>query len=177
MGGVALVGLAAPSLITTPLHAARRHVIRMRSDRIGARVWFDPIGLFVEPGDTVRWIIAANVHTTTAYHPANANHSLRIPETAQPWDSGVLTTPGQIFEVQLTVEGVYDYFCTPHEAAGMVGRIIVGRPHSGPGTRPYDYFESDPARAGWREVPAAARKAFPSVVRIMKRRVVRAAIG
>ena len=42
--------------------------------------------------------------------------------------SGYLVEPGDRFEVTLTVPGVYDYFCTPHEAAGMVGRIIVGQP-------------------------------------------------
>jgi hypothetical protein len=36
-------------------------------------------------------------------------------------------------------EGVYDYFCKPHEAAGMVGRIVVGNPGSGPGTRPFNH--------------------------------------
>ncbi len=32
----------------------------------------------------------------------------------------------------LTVPGVYDYFCIPHEMAGMLGRIVV----ASPGTRP-----------------------------------------
>ncbi len=27
--------------------------------------------------------------------------------------------------VRLSVEGIYDYFCKPHEFAGMVGRIVV----------------------------------------------------
>ena len=32
--------------------------------------------------------------------------------------------------LRFTVTGVYDYFCIPHEEAGMVGRIIVGSPTS-----------------------------------------------
>ncbi|MDA7965440.1 plastocyanin/azurin family copper-binding protein, partial [Ruegeria sp.] len=28
----------------------------------------------------------------------------------------------------LTIPGVYDYYCLPHEAAAMVGRIVVGTP-------------------------------------------------
>ena len=89
-------------------------VIEMRSDALGARVWFDPIGLFVEPGATVRWIVRANVHTTTAYHPSNDKHSLRIPEGATPWDSGYLVQPGTSFDVTLTVPGVYDYYAPAH---------------------------------------------------------------
>jgi plastocyanin len=109
----------------------------------------------------VRWVVEANVHTATAYHPANGGRPLRIPEGAAPWDTGYLVEPGQTFEVALTAEGVYDYFCAPHEVAGMVGRIIVGRP-GGPGARP-------PGEG----VPPLARAAFPSVERIMAEGIVR----
>lgn len=141
-------------------------VIEMRSDALGSRVWFDPIGLFVEPGTTLRWVVRENVHTTTAYHPRNANHSLRIPERAVPWDSGFLVHPSDHFEVTLTVPGVYDYYCTPHEAAGMVGRIIVGQP-LGPGAEAFDYWVGRPGTEKWSHVPTPARDAFPSVARIL----------
>jgi hypothetical protein len=101
----------------------------------------------------------------------NASHSLRIPEAAEPWDSGFLINPGDHFEVTLTVEGVYDYFCLPHEAAGMVGRIVVGRP-GGPGAQPFDYFVGRPGTGNWGDVPAAARAAFPNVEAIVTRGVV-----
>jgi plastocyanin len=151
--------LAAPAL--RRVLAADRVEIRMRSDLEGAHVDFDPIGLRVAPGTTVRWVVEANVHTATAYHPANGGHPLRIPERAEPWDSGYLLEPGEAFEVTLTAEGVYDYFCAPHEVAGMVGRIIVGHP-GGPGTGP-------PGE----DVPPAAQAAFPSVRRIMAEGIVR----
>src|SRR2546426_10507337 len=64
---------------------------------------FDPIGLYVEPGATVRWIVRENVHTTTAYHPRNDHHPLRIPESAVPWDSGFLVHPGDYFDITLNV--------------------------------------------------------------------------
>jgi plastocyanin len=165
---LALAGLVPP---LAGRAAGRQAEIRMRSDRLGIRVGFDPIGLFIEPGTTVRWLIQSNVHTTTAYHPRNDNHSLRIPERAEPWNSDYLVNPGDYFERTLTVEGVYDYFCIPHEEAGMVGRIIVGRP-TGPGALPFDYFKSDPTKAGWKPVPPAARQAFPAIERILAERVV-----
>jgi len=34
--------------------------------------------------------------------------------------------PGEHFDLTLSVPGVYDYFCAPHEQAGMVGRLVVG---------------------------------------------------
>ncbi|HET6459645.1 MAG TPA: plastocyanin/azurin family copper-binding protein [Syntrophales bacterium] len=146
--------------------------IFMRSDETGGNVWFDPVGIYVDQGQTVRWVVAENVHTTTAYHPRNGNHSLRIPETAVPWNSGYLVNPGQHFEVTLATEGVYDYYCIPHEQAGMVGRIIVGRP-IGPGTLPFDYYKGKPGTADWQSVPEAAQKAFPSIDRIMREKIVR----
>ena len=145
--------------------------IYIRSDKLGSEVWFDPIGVYIEPGQTVRWISEENVHTTTAYHPQNNNHSLRIPKNAKPWDSGFLQ-PGDTFEVRLIIEGVYDYFCLPHEAAGMVGRIIVGKP-TGPGSLPFDYFKGRPDTGSWKPVPDAAQRAFPDVEQIMARRIVR----
>ena len=139
----------------------------MRSDPDGAQVGFDPIGLKVAPGTTVRWVVEANVHTTTAYHPANGGHPLRIPEHAAPWDSDYLVEPGQTFEVTLTAEGVYDYFCTPHEVAGMVGRIIVGRP-AGPARRrpartcrPPRVRHSQASSGSWPRAPSGSGRACP----------------
>ncbi len=185
-GGLALAGLSAPGPVRgslgellgleagagPPPHSSSV-VIRMKSDALGSKVWFDPIGLLIEPGDTVRWVVEESVHSTMAYHPANANHPLRIPEQAEPWDSGILTRRGQAFEVTLTVPGVYDYFCLPHEAGGMVGRIVVGEPGEGPGTRPFDEVPASPGAEKWRPVPEAARKAFPPVDRIVREKVVR----
>lgn len=190
-GGLALAGLAAPASARHSVgawlglpagdgglsHAAGPAVIRMRSDALGSKVWFDPIGVLIEPGATVRWVLEEGVHSTTAYHPANGNHSLRIPEAAEPWDSGILTRPGQTFEVTLAVPGVYDYFCLPHEAGGMVGRIVVGRPGSGPGTRPLDGYVGRSDTAGWQPVPDAARKAFPRPDRIVREKTVRITPG
>lgn len=144
--------------------------IHMKSDELGSEVWFDPIGVYIKPRQTVRWIVDENVHTTTAYHPKNNNHSLRIPRDATPWDSGFLY-PGSSFEVTFTVEGVYDYFCSPHEVAGMVGRIVVGQP-TGPGSKPYDYFKATHESETWLPVPPAAQKEFPDIGLIMKNKVV-----
>ncbi len=177
-GGLALVGFRlAPDCrapIATffgarPRSTAALEVIEMRSDALGSRVWFDPTGLYVEPGATVRWIVRENVHTATAYHPRNDNHPLRIPERAVPWDSGFLVHPGDHFEVTLTLPGVYDYYCTPHEAVGMVGRIVVGQP-LGPGAEPFDYWVGGPGTDSWHHVPDAARQTFPSVAQILHER-------
>jgi plastocyanin len=159
-----LLGLAAA--LALPARAGAGPVqIRMWGDATGARVGFDPIGLRLEPGQSVRWLNgdAGNAHTATAYHP-NLDRPRRIPAAATPWDSDYLL-PDESFEVTLTVEGVYDYYCVPHEHAGMVGRIVVG----------------DPGADGWMQdagaasgLPEIALAAFPAVGDIMARGIIRA---
>lgn len=164
--------LAAPGLRSARAEAAAVE-IRMLSDEDGGQVGFDPIGLLLRPGQTVRWTCEANYHTSTAYHPANGGRSLRIPRGARPWGSEVLS-PGESFEVTLDIEGVYDYCCEPHEQAGMVGRLIVGRA-TGPGSLPFNWFRRTAEGKGWAEVPPAAQAAFPPVADILRRKIVRLA--
>jgi plastocyanin len=104
-------------------------VIVMRGNEDGSKVWFSPAGLHVMPGQTIRWTNhdQGNSHTSTAFHPANDGQALRIPAAAAPWNSDYLL-PGESFETVLRVDGVYDYFCVPHQHAGMVARIVVGHP-------------------------------------------------
>ena len=112
----------------------------------GSRVWFDPMGVLIRPGQTVRWTNTdkGNSHSATAYAPENFDHPRRIPDGAKPFSSDYLL-PGETFEVTLTVAGVYDYFCIPHELAGMVGRIVVAKPGSGGGFAGYPDQGLDPA--------------------------------
>ncbi len=156
-----------------PLPLQEVVIIKMTQSPDGTRVYFDPAGINISPGQKVRWVQESGYHTTTAYHPSNGNHELRIPEGAEPWDSGVLQTQapekGSTFEHTFTQEGVYDYFCRPHEAAGMVGRIVVGRALEGPGTRPFNYAPEK----GWKSVPPGAQKEFPSVSLIIEKGAVR----
>lgn len=149
--------------------------IHMQGRPDGSAVWFDPIGLLVRPGQTIRWINSdpGNSHTATAYHPRNDDRPLRIPETAQPWNSDYLL-PNEHFDVTLTVEGVYDYFCIPHEQAGMVGRLVVGTP-SGPGARSFEGVGRTTGGQNGLPVPEAALKAFPDVQEILTRKIVRRA--
>lgn len=81
--------------------------------------YFDPVGLYVEPGTSVRFEIEAGSHSATAYQN-------RIPSEATPFDSGTMAEGG--FEHTFETPGTYDYYCIPHKSMGMVGRIVVGEP-------------------------------------------------
>ncbi len=165
-GGLLLAG----SLLPRSAASADVVEISMRGNADGSKVWFDPIGVLVQPGQTIRWTNRdpGNAHTATAYHPKNFEHPRRIPEGAEPWNSDYLL-PNESFSVTLTVEGVYDYFCVPHEMAGMVGRIIVGRPDGAGVPR-----LGDPgAKLSAPLLPEAAQRAFPAVEEILRDRIVR----
>jgi len=138
--------------------------VHMRSDPDGSRVWFDPSGVLVRPGVMVRWTALEGVHTTTAYHPRN-DRPLRLPVGADPWDSGFLVAGrgDASFEIRPSVKGVYDFFCRPHEAFGMVGRLVVW---DGEGSLPAEPEYPYEAPSG--ALPAAARDAFPTVAAILR---------
>lgn len=158
-----LAGLLVP-LSAGASGAAR---IRLFHDMDNGFVGFDPVGLFVEPGTRVIWENGSGVHTVTAYHPDNGNRPLRIPAAAEPWDSGYLMQPGEAFGRRFTVPGVYDYFCIPHERAGMAGRIVVGEA-TGPGARPYDWFDEAADGPRWQSLPEAVRRRLPDAARIVR---------
>lgn len=151
-------GLLLPVACWRPAAAADTIEVGMAGTPNGSHVWFRPRGLRIQRGQTVRWVNqeAGNVHTVTAYHPDNGQ-PLRIPDQAKAWDSGYLM-PGASFEITFDTPGVYDYFCIPHEHAGMVGRIVVGDEVDAT-TLPYT--QTDAA------LPAVAVAGFPSVADIL----------
>jgi plastocyanin len=154
IGGGLLAGLPFPAVRAW---GAEPVDITMSGNTDGSRVWYEPVGLLIQPGQTVRWTNKdpGNAHTATAYHPDNDGHPLRIPAGAESWNSDYLL-PDKSFSIVLTVPGVYDYFCIPHELAGMVGRIVVS-----------DGSQAVPAPAAG-GVPQDAEKTFPSVEDIVR---------
>lgn len=133
-----LVGLVALWLLlgfggcTANQTASKTYVVEMYD------FYFDPPGLFLQPGDRVIWVLVEDVttagHSATTYHPTQ-DKELRIPQAAKYWNSGLLHMSGETFEQRFEMPGVYDYFCIPHETDGMVGRLVV-KEATGPGSKP-----------------------------------------
>lgn len=95
--------------------------------------YFEPSGLFIEPGDTVRFVANTPHHTATAYHELQGK-APRVPENTEPFSSPVVPI-GDSWSYTFDEPGVYDLWCGPHEQYGMAMRIVVGEA-SGPGTQP-----------------------------------------
>lgn len=87
---------------------------------------FVPDTVRIEVRETVEWRNTSFlVHTVTADPDtaARAEHA-RLPEGAEPFHSGNMD-PKTSWSHTFEVPGTYRYFCIPHEAAGMLGTIIV----------------------------------------------------
>jgi plastocyanin len=162
-GGGVFAALALPLVAPGRAGAAEPRVMEMVGLPDGSDVWFEPIGLLIQAGQSVRWINrdAGNSHTATAYHPALFGRSRRIPVHADSWNSDYLL-PGGSFTATFSQPGVYDYYCRPHEHAGMVGRIVVGD------SKAKDWWKTPLLHAD-SNLPKAAMAAFPSIAEIVKK--------
>jgi plastocyanin len=58
----------------------------------------------------------------------DADKPLRIPEGAESLDSGILSEGGATFSHTFETEGVYGYYCMPHEGMDVVGSVVIGSP-------------------------------------------------
>ena len=103
-----VAGLAASLMLISATALADEIVVTAKATA------FEPMVVFIKPGDTVKW-------TTMAGHDTASIEGM-IPEGAQPWQSKL----GEEFNVTLDKEGAYIYKCTPHVGSGMLGAIVVG---------------------------------------------------
>jgi plastocyanin len=94
---------------------------------------FEPGNVTISPADTVRWRNVSNVaHTVTAYErtlPKGADYfasgGFRSEQAAQQNLSDGLVAPGEQFEHVFDISGIYEYYCIPHESAGMIGSVHI----------------------------------------------------
>lgn len=114
---------------TIPLQSEPRDslTVSMVAGDDGTTLRFDPPLVWVKPGGTVTWGLESGNHSATAYHP-DTDRPRRVPEDADAFDSDVLAESNPTFEHTFETPGVYDYYCEPHRANGMVGTVVVGRP-------------------------------------------------
>ena len=100
-------------------------------NEIPVEFFFDPVGLWVEPGSLVHFKDVLGLHTVSAFHEKFSEPGMelpnRVPECVPGFTSPPLT-PEESWVYEFEEPGVYDYFCFPHIGLGMVGRIVVYDP-------------------------------------------------
>lgn len=90
------------------------------------RARYEPSGITVPVGATIVWRnMDENPHTVTTDPDALGDpNRVRLPDGAEPWDSGEILT-GERWEHTFTVPGTYVYACQYHQDHGMVGTVTV----------------------------------------------------
>lgn len=119
---------------------AAEFVVKMKFDEDGGRFYFDKAAIFIQPGDKVTWVQddAKNEHDVVAYPGL-------IPAGVKLFKSPLLKKKGQKWSMTFKKVGTYFYHCHPHEAGGMRGWIVVGRP-----SRPDEFRKALPGESAHR---------------------------
>lgn len=132
---VSLLLLGAASAQTT-------HEVQMiiAGGESGTEFYFEPTGLHIEPGDTVRFLGVTPHHNVVAYHGQHGK-SHRVPDGVPPFSSPIVPVTDS-WEYTFATEGTYDLWCGPHEPWGMAMRIVVGTP-GGPAEAPIVDFSPE----------------------------------
>jgi plastocyanin len=78
---------------------------------------FVPAEITIDPGTRVRWLFVGGTPHTVTPRDAGQNGV---------WARQVIDESNLSFEHVFNVAGqTYDYFCEPHEVAGMTGKVTV----------------------------------------------------
>ncbi len=85
----------------------------------GSDMRFEPKELSVKVGDTVTWVNDEDI-----YHNVKTLKK-DLPEGAEPLKSPGLYKKGDEWTYIFKISGEYNYFCVPHRAMGMVGKITA----------------------------------------------------
>lgn len=105
--------------------------VQMVGDASGYR--FVPATVTIKVGDTVRWTnVSGGPHDVTFWSdsmPSGAASRLQasMTQTTAPLTGPLLTAPNATYTISFAgaSAGAYGYYCTPHLALGMKGKIVV----------------------------------------------------
>lgn len=129
---VLFLGTAASTALAQETHDVHMFIEEVEGEPF-PEFYFEPTGIYVEPGDTIRFIADSPHHTVTAVHEGHG-FPTRVPEGVGPFSSPVIPI-GQTWEYTFDEPGVYDLVCMPHFLFAMGMRVVVGEA-SGPAAEP-----------------------------------------
>lgn len=116
---LAMLGLGAAALAARPsgLFAQGRihSVVSHNRTPGGEQMAFAPAVLQIAPGDSLRFTHADRGHNVQTYD-----------EMLPPGASGFSGAINEEIEVTFEAEGIYGFYCRPHQAMGMIGFVLVG---------------------------------------------------
>ncbi|MEM8595097.1 MAG: pseudoazurin [Pseudomonadota bacterium] len=111
-----VIATSALTILPPQLALAATHQIEMlnKHPSDNTRMVFHPRLLLVSAGDTVTFVPTDKAHNSSSIKGM-------VPEGGETWKGKINAE----ISVTLTKPGYYGYVCTPHQALGMVGLIVV----------------------------------------------------
>ncbi|CAN6343841.1 unnamed protein product [Urochloa humidicola] len=123
--GNAAVALAASAALLAPLSgagAAMAKEVLLGADDGGLA--FVPSEFTVKSGETITFKNNAGFPHNVVFDDDEVPAGVDAAAISQ-GDEELLNAPGQTYNVTLTVPGTYRFYCSPHQGAGMVGKVTV----------------------------------------------------
>ena len=116
---------------TTPAGSGKTHDVNMVLE--GSSYKFVPATLTIKAGDTVRWHnVSGGPHNVSFWPdsiPSGASEVLtkNMPNQMAPLQSPLETEANAVYEVSFAgaPKGEYKFYCLPHLALGMKGKLTV----------------------------------------------------
>ena len=115
--GKALVATGASLLLAAGANAA---VIKMGSD--DGSLAFVPSSVSVAAGEAVTFKNNAGFPHNVVFDEDEVPAGVDADAISHP---DLINAPGEEYTVTLSTAGTYEYYCEPHQGAGMVGKITV----------------------------------------------------
>ena len=126
-------GGAAPAApAAAPAAPGKTVEVQMINDAKGTR--FEPAEVTIKSGDAVKWVFKEgagphNIAFDSATAPAAVKTKLGadMPNQMAPLQSNFMMAPGDNYTVSFAgiPAGSYYYYCLPHSATGMHGKVVV----------------------------------------------------
>ena len=121
---------AAPAGAMQPI-TGTTHEVKMVGDAQGYR--FETADITAKPGDGIKFVFVSTGPHNVAFDPAAVPAEFKavmmgnMPEQQGELSGKMLMAPGETYTISLggVAPGTYEYFCTPHIAMNMKGKIIV----------------------------------------------------
>lgn len=116
----------APAAIT-----GTTHTINMVGDGQGYR--YEPAEITIKAGDGIRFVMVSGGPHNVAFDPATLSPEAKsallanMPEQAGELSGKMMLNPNEDYVVSFAnvPAGTYDFFCTPHLAMNMKGKVTV----------------------------------------------------
>jgi len=121
------------SAAAAPASAQATHVVRLIADRAKDDYRFEPRATTAQPNDVIIFRVASGAPHSIVFEAGGLSPGVRgafnaaMPDRSGDLSSPLLTTSGKDYRmvVPQVPPGIYPFYCLPHRAYDMRGRLVI----------------------------------------------------